>query len=112
MTRSTRRKQMDRKIVELLKGGAGVNQVVAALRVSKVRVRRLREQAKEYGYLEANGKPSAAALPAYPEAIFPEQIDGRALKASEPQRQLEPHRAWIAERLQAGWHSVTVFEEL
>ena len=112
MTRSTRRKQMDRKIVELLKGGAGVNQVVAALRVSKVRVRRLREQAKEYGYLEANGKPGAAALPVYPEALFPEQIDGRALQVSEPQRQLEPHRSWIAERLQAGWHSVSVFEEL
>ena len=50
MTRSTRRNQMDRKIVELLKGGAGVNQVVAALRVSKVRVRRLREQAQYAGF--------------------------------------------------------------
>ena len=112
MTRLTRRRQMDRKIVELLKSGCGVNQVVATLRVSKVRVRRLREQAKEYGYLEASGKPGAAALPSYPEAIFPEQIDGRVVQASEPQRQLEPYRAWIAERLQAGWHAVTVFEEL
>lgn len=103
---------MERKIVELLKGGSGVNQVVAALRISKVRVRRLRERAKEYGYLAADGKPGAIALPPYPKAIFPDAIDGRALQVSEPQRQLEPHRAWIAERLQAGWHSVTVFEEL
>src|SRR5580658_6886750 len=112
MTRTTRRRQMERKIVELLKGGAGVNQVVATLRISKVRVRRLRERAKDYGYLTADGKPGAAALPPYPEAIFPDTLDGRALQVSEPQRQLEPHRAWIAERLQAGWHAVTVFEEL
>ena len=103
---------MDRKIVELLRGGAGVNSVKAMLKVSKIRIRRLRERAKEYGYLAEDGKPGAAELPLYPEAIFPEQIDGRSLKPSEPQRQLEPHRAWIAERLQAGWHSVSVFEEL
>src|SRR5476649_2041218 len=100
MTRATRRRQMERKIVELLKGGAGVNEVVAALRISKVRVRRLRERAKDYGYLTLDGKPGAVALPSYPAAIFPDQIDGRALQVSEQQRQLEPHRAWIAERLQ------------
>ena len=103
---------MERKIVELLKGGAGVNEVVVALKISKLRVRRSRERAKEYGYLAMDGKPGAAELPPYPETIFPDLIDGRALQVSEPQRQLEPHRAWIAERLQAGWHAVTVFEEL
>src|SRR3989339_1556918 len=112
MKRMTRRRQMDRKIVEFLRGGAGVNQVVATLKVSKVRVRRLRERAKEYGYLTEDGKPGARALPPYPEAIFPDLIDGRALQLSEPHRQLEQHRAWITERLQAGWHAVTVFEEL
>lgn len=103
---------MDRKIVESLKHGAGVNEVVAALGVGKKRVRCLRERAKEYGYLDAAGKPGATALPSYPEAIFPESVDGRAIQPSEPQQMLAPHRAWIAERLQAGWHAVTVFEEL
>jgi hypothetical protein len=103
---------MDRKIVESLKHGAGVNEVVAALGVGKKRVRCLRERAKEYGYLDAAGKPGATALPPYPEAIFPESVDGRAIQPSEPQQMLAPHRAWIAERLQAGWHAVTVFEEL
>ena len=103
---------MDRKIVELLKFGAGVNKVVETLQVGKKRVRCLRERAKEYGYLDAKGKPGATALPPYPEAIFPESVDGRAVQPSEPQRLLEPHRPWIAERLQAGWHAVTVYEEL
>jgi hypothetical protein len=103
---------MDRKIVELLKCGAGVKQVVKTLQVGKKRVRCLRERAKEYGYLDAKGKPGAAGLPPYPEAIFPESVDGRAIQPSEPQQLLASHRAWIAERLQAGWHAVTVFEEL
>lgn len=103
---------MDRKIVELLKCGAGVKQVVKTLQVGKKRVRCLRERAKEYGYLDAKGKPGAAALPPYPEAIFPESIDGRTIQPSEPQQLLALHRPWIAERLQAGWHAVTVFEEL
>lgn len=103
---------MDRKIVEWLKNGAGVNQVVETLKVGKKRVRCLRERAKEYGYLDASGKPGATTLPPYPEAIFPDAVDGRAVQASEPQKLLDLHRPWIAERLQAGWHAVTVFEEL
>jgi len=103
---------MDRKIVELLRCGAGVNKVVETLQVGKKRVRCLRERAKEYGYLDAEGKAGGTALPPYPEAIFPESIDGRAVQPSEPQRLLGQHRGWIAERLQAGWHAVTVYEEL
>ena len=38
-----RRRLMDRKIVELLIGGARVNSISRTLRVSKRRIRRLRE---------------------------------------------------------------------
>lgn len=103
---------MERKIVELLVGGAGVNHVTRMLHVSKTRVRRLREQAKEHGYLGQDGKKGLAALPRYPEAVFPDASDGRTLQISEPQRLLDKHRSWMEERLQAGWHAVTVHEEL
>ena len=112
MKRAGRRILMERKIVELLISGAGVNYVTRTLHVSKTRVRRLREQAKEHGYLDVEGKKGLAALPRYPEAVFPDGTDGRALQISEPQRQLDGCRAWMEERLQAGWHAVTVHEEL
>lgn len=112
MTRVSRRRQMERKIVEMLISGAGVNHVTRMLHVSKTRVRRLREQAKEHGYLSAEGKKGLAPLPRFPEVVFPDASDGRTLQISEPQRLLDGHRGWIEERLQAGWHAVTVHEEL
>ena len=103
---------MDRKVVELLIGGAGVNFISRTLHVSKVRVRRLREQAKEYGYLTEQGKRGAVELPPYPEGLFPDAVEARALRVSQAHELLEPQRSWIEERLRAGWHAVTVFEEL
>lgn len=107
-----RRRLMDRKIVELLMGGAGVSLISRALHVSKRRVRRLREQAKEYGYLTEESKKGLVGLAPYPEAVFPELVDGRTLRLSQAHELLELHRGWIEERLRAGWHAVTVFEEL
>jgi len=103
---------MDRKIVELLIQGTGINEISRSLRVSKSRIRRLREQAKEHGYLSPEGRKGSVELPRYPEAIFPEPVDKRSLRLSEHHKQLEPHRGWMQERLEAGWHAVTVFEEL
>ena len=103
---------MDRKIVELLMKGTSVKRIARSLRVSKTRVRRLREQAKEYGYLNEEGGPGEKALPAYPEGIFPDLTDGRTLKLSESHQRLTPHHEWIRDRLEGGWHAVTVFEEL
>jgi len=103
---------MDRKIVELLIQGTGINEISRSLHVSKSRIRRLREQAKEHGYLSPEGRKGSVELPRYPEAIFPEPVDKRSLRLSEHHKQLEPHRGWMQERLEAGWHAVTVFEEL
>jgi transposase len=112
MTDLTRRRMVDRKIMELLISGRGVNAIARTLSVAKRRIRVLRERAQEQGYLEADGQPGPIALPPYPEAIFPDPVDGRSLRLSEAHQLLEPHRGWIRERLEAGWHAVTVWEEL
>ena len=103
---------MERKIVEQLIAGAGVNSIAHSLQVGKRRVRVLRERAKEYGYLTEAGCRGAAALPPYPEPVFPDVVDKRSQQVSPQEPLLEPYRAWMEERLLAGWHAVTVFEEL
>ena len=80
--------------------------------MGKSRVRRLREQAKEYGYLKEDGTSGAITPPPYPEALFPDPVDGRSLKISDPHKLLARHHAWIRECLETGWHLVSVFEEL
>lgn len=103
---------MDRKIVELLIQGTGVNETARSLHIAKRRIRTLREKAKEYGYLDESDKPGSTPLPPYPEALFPDFVDGRTLHLSPSHQLLEPHRPWIKEHLEAGWHLVTVYEEL
>jgi transposase len=112
MTVVTRRRMVERKIIELLMNGTGVNAIGRTLHVAKRRIRALRERAKEYGYLEADGRRGTMPLPPYPEAIFPDPVDGRSLRVSEAHQLLAPKKDWIKERLQTGWHAVTVFEEL
>ena len=103
---------MDRKIVELLIQGIGINEISRSLHIAKRRVRMLQKKAVESGYLDEACKAGKTTLPPYPESLFPECLDGRTLHLSESHQVLEPHRAWIEERLEAGWHLVTVYEEL
>ena len=98
---------MERKIVEQLVSGKGINAVCRDLKVGKNRAAYIREKAREYGYLDG-----IIAIPPYPEALFPDQVDGRSLRTSEADLQLQAHRQWIEERLLAGWQPVTIFEEL
>jgi hypothetical protein len=98
---------MDRKIVQQLLAGSGLNQITRELQVSKRRVMKVRAQADEAGYLDGSRE-----LPAYPEALFSDQVDGRTQRSSGVWQELEKHLPWIRERLDAGWHAVTVFEEL
>jgi hypothetical protein len=98
---------MDRKIVQQLMLGSGLNRIVRELCVSKHRVLRVRAQADECGYLDGSRE-----LPPYPEALFPEVVDGRTERTSAVWRELGNYLPWIRERLEAGWHAVTVFEEL
>jgi len=103
---------MERKIVEQLMNGVEVSEIARGLHVGRSRIRELRERAKGYGYLTPDGGRGSAALPPYPEAVFPDEGDKRSLKVSFGHLALEPHRAWIEERLLAGWHAITVYEEL
>src|ERR1017187_4928500 len=112
MSKLTRRRMMDRKIVEMLIRGAGVNAIGRSLHVAKRGIRALREKAVTRGYLAEDGHPGLIALPAYPEALFVDEVDGRTLSLSASHQLLEEKRGWIGERLQAGWHAVTVLEEL
>lgn len=107
MNSENKRSQMSRKIVERLLLGEGVNEICRTMRVGKHRVMKIRDAAIASGYLD--GK---VALPAYPIKLFPELIDRRTLSSSDNWKSLDGHTAWIKERLEAGWHRVTVFEEL
>ena len=100
---------MDRKIVELFLQNKSVREVTRALGIGDRRARRARCLAEEYGYL---GKVPATPLPPYPEALFPDGPDGRESKASDANTLILARKDWISERLLAGWHPITVFEEL
>lgn len=97
---------MDRKIVEMLLEGKSQRDVMRALRVGDRRTRKIISMAKQYGYLEKR-----TPLPAYPEALFPDGPDGRESKSSEADHLLLAKKDWITERLQGGWHPITVYEE-
>ncbi|MBL8024709.1 MAG: hypothetical protein JNK54_10610 [Elusimicrobia bacterium] len=112
MTHGTRRRLVDRKIVELLRSGKGVNVIRETLHVSKRRIRALREKSLALGYLSKEGGPGGVALPAYPAGLFPDAGDGRSDRESETDKLLEGRKEWIRERLADGWHGVSVYEEL
>jgi hypothetical protein len=107
MTGRKKRRFMERKIVERLLAGTGVNQICRELGVSKHRVALVRAKAEEAQYLDGSVR-----LPPYPEALFPDAVDGRSGRGSAAWRELAEHIEWITERLESGWHAVTVYEEL
>jgi hypothetical protein len=107
MKAQTRRRLMERKIVERLLLGGGLNQICRELGVSKRRVLMVRAKAEEAGYLDGS-----RVLPPYPEALFPEGVDGRSLKTSPTWRELEGYLGWIKDRLENDWHAVSIYEEL
>lgn len=110
MTRQTRKRLMDRKIVELLIEGKMTREVMRALKVGDRKVRKVRLLAEEYGYLSKTSP--FVPLPTYPEPLFPDGPDGRENKASEANSLILARKPWIVERLEAGWHPITVYEEL
>jgi len=107
MKASTRRRIMDRRIVERLRVGDGTNKISRELEVSKKRVVEVRRRAAKHHYLDEH-----VALPRYPEVLFPEVIDGRSERQVPTDTELEQHVDWIRERLELGWYPITVWEEL
>lgn len=109
MTRQTRKRLMDRKIVELFLQGKSDREVMRTLGIGDRRVRKARCLAEEYGYV--GGEPRRG-LPPYPGPLFPDGPDGRSAPNSEANTLILARKEWISERLLAGWHPITVFEEL
>lgn len=107
MNTRTKRRIVERKIVEKLREGVGINRICRELKVGKRKVQDTRQRAHEAGYLDGS-----TPMPAYPEALFPDPPDGRAQKESQGWKELTPHLEWIKERIESNWHAVTVYEEL
>lgn len=107
MTRDNRRRQLERKIVEYLQAGESLRWIVKKLKSGDRRVRRVRDKAQAYGYLTGQ-----VPLPPYPEALFPDPVDGRSERENANDILLLGKRDWLAERLTAGWRPITIFEEL
>ena len=107
MKASVKRRSMERKIVELALLKVGTNQISKQLKVGKLRVRETLERAMKAGYLDGTTE-----LPKYPEALFSDFIDKRSTKHSTNWELLKSQLLWIKERVELGWHAVTIFEEL
>jgi transposase len=105
MTRATRRRLLDRKIVEQFNQGKSRRWIIKHLKVGDRRIQRVVDAAKAFGYLD--GVP----LPPFPAAIFPDPI-ARPLTPSENDELLLPKKDWIKERLEVGWRPITVLEEI
>ena len=101
----TRRRNLERKVVEYLIEGASQRWIIGHLKIGDRRIRKIAALAKFYGYLDG------APLPPYPEAIFPDPEDLRSKKSSEADQLLLLKKDWIIERLEVGWRPITVFEE-
>lgn len=101
------RQRMEYRIVELLILKRGVKSICKELKVGKDRVRDVRAKARAYGYLGGD-RP----LPMPPEAIFTDDKVSAVCVVSEPDQVLCERMEWIRDRLVAGWHAVTIFEEL
>lgn len=106
LTIETGRVMTDRKIIEYLRMGKSGRFIEAALKIGDKRIKKVRALASAKGYLEPG-----AALPPFPEPLF-EAKERLTTVPSDPETRLLPHKEWMTERLAAGWHKVTLFEEL
>lgn len=108
---------MDRKIVEAFRSGSSTSKIAKDLDKSKGYVIKLRGLAIEYGYIEKISddpllfRRTSRELPPFPEAVFT-ITDNRQSRLADTDDILDPHKAWIKERLSAGWSPQTIFEEL
>lgn len=96
---------MERKIVQLFLEGKSQRKICLELKIHHSRVKRIVLLAKQKGYLDGT------KLPEYPQAIFDNLVKTKSA-ASNNETLLCEHKEWIAERLNSGWHKISVFESL
>jgi len=104
---------LERLIFERLAQRKGVKWICRELKVGKKRVLDLRERAVAAGYLDASGAALGPVAPPFPPLpLFGDLIDRRTLKEGAHDAALLARIDWLRERLEAGWHLVSIFEEL
>ena len=97
---------MERKIVEQLLLGTRLNELCRELHVSKRRVVMTRPRRRKPATWTAAWRCRRT-----PRAL-PGDAGRPGTRSSATWRALEGHLPWIKERLEAGWHAVTIYEEL
>jgi hypothetical protein len=106
LTRKTEIIMIDRKIIEGLRSNKSHRALCREFKVGGRRVSKVEKLASQAGYLDGS-----VPLPPFPEALFEEKARGTSPQ-SDPDQALEPYKDWILERIAAGWHKVTILEEL
>lgn len=107
LSKQQRGRLMSRKVVEALIAGKSGNEIMRQLHVGKKKIAQIRNAAVAAGYLGGT-----TPLPPFPEPLFPDTVDLRSLKTSDVDLTLILHMPWIEERFAAGWHAISIFEEL
>jgi transposase len=105
--KTNQRRNVDRKIVELLVAGKSIREIKDQLKIGSGRLAKVKELAEEHGYL-GKGVP----IPAFPQYLFPDRADKRTDRQSDADAELQKKKEWILERLNTGWRPITVFEEI
>lgn len=106
LTKKTGIIMIDRKIIEGLLAKKSYRALCRELKVGSRRIAKVEKLALQAGYLDLS-----VPLPHFPEALF-EEKSRSFVPQSDPDQALESHRDWIIERIKAGWHKVTIYEEL
>lgn len=107
MTKQTRKRMMERKILEAILQKKSNREICKLFKTGDRKVRRIRYLAEDFGYLSGT-----TPIPPYPEALFPNQEDPDQKVTSAVDELLLQRKDWIADRLKAEWHPITIFEEL
>jgi DNA-binding Lrp family transcriptional regulator len=102
LSRSERRMEMERNIVEKLILKKSFNTIARELKVSKKTIRKVFVMATDAGYL------SGTPMPLYPEKIFKDEEP----KHNDVYKALEEHIEWIRDCRNANWHWITIWENL
>lgn len=105
--RQKRRGIVDRKIVELLRSKIPIRQITKSMKVGKARVRKLRSLAEIKGFLNLEHP-----LPPFPSALFDEMLQNNSSRPSDVDTLLATYLDWINSRFTAGWHAISIFEQL
>ncbi len=103
----TRKRRMDRKILQCLIEGFSQRRICRELCVGRERVLRVERKGLELGYIKGE-----SPIPPYPALLWPDDRDRRTERFSDCSKELWPWITDIEQQLGSGMHAVSVFEFL